>query len=79
MDNQETEGGTHVGKLVNMGLIAPTRYTRRGSRRCFDHQPTLDTLRLIERDHGAPTDRLDPWQAGPLCTNFSTENRAVCG
>ena len=39
----------------------------------FDEQPTLDELRDFERQHGAPTERLDLWQAGLLCSECSNE------
>lgn len=39
----------------------------------FDNQPTLDTLRKIDREHGEPTERLDLWQAGLLCTDCEGE------
>jgi len=39
----------------------------------FDEQPTLDELREISRRHGEPTDRLDLWQAGLLCTQCDSE------
>ncbi len=39
----------------------------------FDNQPTLDTLRDLDRQYGDPTDRLDLWQAGLLCTECENE------
>jgi len=35
--------------------------------------PTLDRLREVNRQHGSPTERLDLWQAGLLCSNCSSE------
>jgi len=39
----------------------------------FDGQPTLDTLREFNRQLGTPTDRLNLWQAGLLCTECESE------
>lgn len=39
----------------------------------FDTQPTLDKLRELDRQYGAPTERLDLWQAGLLCTECDDE------
>lgn len=39
----------------------------------FDEQPTLDKLRELERQHGDPTERLDLWQAGLLCSECNDE------
>jgi len=39
----------------------------------FDDQPTLDDLRELDREHGAPMDRLGLWQAGLLCTQCGDE------
>ncbi|MFC7251922.1 radical SAM protein [Halomicroarcula sp. GCM10025324] len=39
----------------------------------FDDQPTLDELRELDRQHGNPTDLLDLWQAGLLCTECNDE------
>ncbi|WP_436343759.1 SPL family radical SAM protein [Natronorubrum sp. FCH18a] len=39
----------------------------------FENQPSLDNLREIERSHGGPTNRLDLWQAGLLCSNCDSE------
>lgn len=39
----------------------------------FDAQPTLDELRELDRQHGAPTERLDLWQSGLLCTECDDE------
>lgn len=39
----------------------------------FEQQPTLDELRQIDRRHGEPTERLDLWQAGLLCSGCDSE------
>ena len=39
----------------------------------FDEQPTLDELRNLDRQYGTPTDRLDLWQSGLLCSECSNE------
>ncbi len=39
----------------------------------FDGQPTLDRLREVGRQYGTPTERLDLWQAGLLCTACGAE------
>jgi DNA repair photolyase len=39
----------------------------------FDEQPTLDKLRELDRQYGVPTDRLDLWQAGLLCSSCEAE------
>lgn len=39
----------------------------------FDEQPTLDTLREFDRQLGEPTERLDLWQAGLLCTDCDSD------
>ncbi len=39
----------------------------------FEDQPTLDELRELDRQHGAPTERLDLWQAGLCCIECGDE------
>ena len=39
----------------------------------FDEQPTLNALRSLDHRHGHPTDRLDLWQAGLVCTECGEE------
>lgn len=39
----------------------------------FDNQPTLDKLRELDREYGSPTNRLNLWQAGLLCTVCENE------
>ena len=39
----------------------------------FEEQPSLDELREISRRYGEPTERLDLWQAGLLCTECDSE------
>lgn len=39
----------------------------------FDAQPPLDELRELDRQHGTPTNRLDLWQSGLLCSSCDAE------